>query len=416
MKKVLLMMLAGLASMHFADAQTKTVTVDANDILNNNTKIVAQTSLGQTFFTGHQIGSGYYFPASGIFRAITDNPAGSGNYYYDGLTNGSVNFSVRADGQGYFAGNVGVGINAPTAKLHLFNQYDVNQPTALKMFYQGTWGTPAYASSFRFIDLNSTESGKVLQVNGTGIGIGYDPPAWSSPDKLYISGNVGIGTNVLSAKFTVYNSAPLGSTAKNNILLSSVSSIAGTGNNFKNNLWIVRNAAGSDWVTARLHDGISIDGSFGNPQTDTRTWWERDPNQDVQSWGTSGNAYMSIIQGNVAIGTTDPKGNKLAVNGSVIATSVTVKLYANWADYVFKPDYHLPTLTDVKTYIDQNHHLPEIPSEQEVAKNGINLGEMNKLLLKKVEELTLYLIEKDKKEKEQDIRIEKLEKIINNKK
>jgi hypothetical protein len=70
----------------------------------------------------------------------------------------------------------------------------------------------------------------------------------------------------------------------------------------------------------------------------------------------------------------------------------------------------------VKTYIDQNHHLPEIPSEQEVAKNGINLGEMNKLLLKKVEELTLYLIEKDKKEKEQDIRIEQLEKMINHKK
>ncbi|QEC79308.1 hypothetical protein [Mucilaginibacter ginsenosidivorax] len=400
MKKILLLILAGLTSVQFANAQTKTVTVDANDVLNNNTKIVAQTSLGQSFFTGHQLGSTYSYPAAGIFRAWTDQPTGSANYYYDGLTNGTINFSVRADGQGYFAGNVGIGTNAPTAKLHLFNQYDVNQPTALKMFYQGTWGTPAYASGFRFIDLNSTESGKVLQVNGTGIGIGYDPPAWSSPDKLYISGNVGIGTNILSAKFTVYNSTPLGSTAKNNVLLSSVSSTAGTANNFKNNLWLVRNAAGSDWTTARLHDGISVDVSFGNPQTDTRTWWERDPNQDIQSWGTSGNTYLSINAGNVGVGTIDTKGYKFAVNGNVIATSMTVKLYANWPDYVFKKDYTLPALTDVKTYIDENHHLPEIPSEQEVAKNGINLGEMNKLLLKKVEELTLYLIEKDKNEKE----------------
>ncbi|MET3981620.1 hypothetical protein ABIB62_004236 [Mucilaginibacter sp. UYP25] len=99
--------------------QTKTVTVDAYDILNANSKIVAQSSAAQTFFTGHQIGSGYYFPNSGIFRAITDNPAGSGNYYYDGLINGLVNFSIRADGQGYFAGNVGIGNTNPSSALHV---------------------------------------------------------------------------------------------------------------------------------------------------------------------------------------------------------------------------------------------------------------------------------------------------------
>ncbi|MGF7077024.1 hypothetical protein [Mucilaginibacter sp. 3215] len=106
--------------------------------------------------------------------------------------------------------------------------------------------------------------------------------------------------------------------------------------------------------------------------------------------------------GNLSIGTTDSKSYKLAVNGSAIATSMTVKLQANWPDYVFKKDYQLPSLTDVKTYIDQNQHLPDMPSEKEVAKDGLNLGEMNKLLVKKVEELTLYLIEKDKKEKEQE--------------
>jgi hypothetical protein len=111
---------------------------------------------------------------------------------------------------------------------------------------------------------------------------------------------------------------------------------------------------------------------------------------------------IDVGTGNVGIGATNAQGYKLAVNGSAIATSMTVKLYANWPDYVFKKNYILPTLASIKTYIDQNHHLPEIPSAQQIEKDGLNLGEMNKVLVKKVEELTLYLIDKDKKEKEQD--------------
>ena len=146
--------------------------------------------------------------------------------------------------------------------------------------------------------------------------------------------------------------------------------------------------------------------------------------------GTTGNVY-SFVQaaingpnspgilslnpsgGSIAIGTTDPKGYKLAVNGNAIATSMTVKLYSAWPDYVFKKDYQLPSLAEVKTYIDQNQHLPEMPSAQEIAKDGLNLGEMNKLLMKKVEELTLYLIEQSKRIDEQQKQINKLSKIEN---
>lgn len=111
---------------------------------------------------------------------------------------------------------------------------------------------------------------------------------------------------------------------------------------------------------------------------------------------------MRILgNGNVAIGTTDAKGYKLAINGSAIAASMTVKLYGNWGDYVFKKNYHLAALSEVKMYVEKNHHLPEMPSAIEIQEKGINLGEMNKLLVKKVEELTLYLIEKDKELKKQ---------------
>ncbi|MDB5002090.1 MAG: hypothetical protein JWQ34_315 [Mucilaginibacter sp.] len=73
---------------------------------------------------------------------------------------------------------------------------------------------------------------------------------------------------------------------------------------------------------------------------------------------------------------------------------------------IFNGDYKLPTLVAVKDYVTKNHHLPEIPSAAQMAKDGINLGDMNTKLLKKVEELTLYLIEKDNKDKEKDVRLQ----------
>jgi hypothetical protein len=120
--------------------------------------------------------------------------------------------------------------------------------------------------------------------------------------------------------------------------------------------------------------------------------------------------YMNF-SGNIAIGTTNvPTGYKLAIAGNAIAESMTVKLQANWPDVVFKKNYALMPLSEVKTYIDKNQHLPEIPAAAEVEKDGVNLGEMNRLLVKKVEELTLYLIEKDKEEKSQQQQINELKK------
>ncbi|MCA6406658.1 MAG: hypothetical protein IM594_13700, partial [Cytophagales bacterium] len=70
----------------------------------------------------------------------------------------------------------------------------------------------------------------------------------------------------------------------------------------------------------------------------------------------------------------------------------------------------IKTLAEIETYIKENKHLPEVPSAKEMEKNGVQLGEMNMLLLKKVEELTLYVISQQNKIKEQELRIETLEK------
>jgi hypothetical protein len=112
--------------------------------------------------------------------------------------------------------------------------------------------------------------------------------------------------------------------------------------------------------------------------------------------GTLSNSAIYDNGGNVGIGTTAPDA-KLAVKGQIHAQEVKVDLQgAMVPDYVFAKEYKLKSLSEVDAYIKANSHLPEVPSAQEIEKNGLQLGEMNMVLLKKIEELTLHAIEQQK--------------------
>lgn len=105
---------------------------------------------------------------------------------------------------------------------------------------------------------------------------------------------------------------------------------------------------------------------------------------------------INLIDGDLRIGTTTSGSHKVAVEGSIGAREVQVEA-SGWSDFVFEPDYKLRTLQEVEQHISDQGHLPEIPSEAEVMENGINLGEMDARLLQKIEELTLYMINLNKR-------------------
>jgi hypothetical protein len=148
------------------------------------------------------------------------------------------------------------------------------------------------------------------------------------------------------------------------------------------------------------------DGSFGGSAGTTGMAISQTAAGDSQlqfytgQWGSPDQARMTIAKtGQVGIGTATPCAGSvsncmLAVKGAVRANEVIVD--TGWSDYVFDPGYRLEPLSEVAAYVKENHHLPDIPSAQEVAEKGVSVGEMQSKLLAKIEELTLRVIETDR--------------------
>ncbi|MBT2564400.1 hypothetical protein J7E50_06820 [Pedobacter sp. ISL-68] len=213
------------------------------------------------------------------------------------------------------------------------------------------------------------------------------------------NGNVGIGTTDANEKFVVNGNLKIildqGNFPSKNVV--SMVALGYSGNTGAKN-WALRsvyqygNGVGNNADGGDLDVIKSLDGSL------------------ILATKTDGTAM-----GNIGIGTTNPS-ERLSVNGKIKANEIRVDGNGQ-PDYVFEEGYKISSLKETEQYIKLNKHLPEVPSAAEAAENGIALGEMNKLLLKKIEELTLHLIEKDKQYgellndvKKQELRLRLLEK------
>lgn len=129
------------------------------------------------------------------------------------------------------------------------------------------------------------------------------------------------------------------------------------------------------------------------------------------------NAMYVNANGKVGIGVTDnmPGDYNLYVTKGILTERVKVASQGGteWPDFVFADSYELKSLEEVESFIEENHHLPEVPSAEEISKDGVDVYQMEATLLQKIEELTLYMIEQNKLIKAQADRIEDLEKAIN---
>ncbi|MDQ0638349.1 hypothetical protein QF042_001914 [Pedobacter sp. W3I1] len=229
------------------------------------------------------------------------------------------------------------------------------------------------------------------------IGVNYAGDGqWYDRMVVQGDGNVGIGTSSPQSKLQVNGGAVVVGT---NSVATNADGHVSIGNITEDS-----NPTQADWIPnstllLNAHDYSSI----GFHDSGVRVDFIRAGNGTIQLGydGGFGNANIGLplgiwnAQGNVGIGTLNPQ-EKLSVKGKIRAQEIKVEM-TGWPDFVFEPKYSLMPLRSLESYINENKHLPGIPSAAEVKEQGIELGAMNKKLLQKIEELSLYIIQQDKK-------------------
>jgi parallel beta-helix repeat protein len=282
------------------------------------------------------------------------------------------------------SGNVGIGTTTPGAKLDvrgdIYNTGSVFIDGGDLILHRTT-------HAFGYVARPNTVGFKKLQFGVAGGGPLED--LYLNADRSYFTGRVGIGVAVPAEKLTVAGSS-------GNIYIGNTLFDGGYNGIFLN---------GST---------TPFDYNFLSKSDDKNLYINRPTNHAI--YFRMGNNTQMVISpnGNVGVGTENISGAgyKLYVETGIRTRKVTVD-QLSWADYVFEEDYPLPSLAEVALFIKQHKHLPEIPSAKEIATDGLNLGENQVRLLKKIEELTLYLIEQDKKLQAQQEQIKMLQLQIN---
>ncbi|HTI07057.1 MAG TPA: hypothetical protein VL832_00840 [Puia sp.] len=282
------------------------------------------------------------------------------------------------------SGNVGVGTTTPWSRLDVRtagatagdqNALNIQNPSsAAYAAVQLSLATGATSNSLIYAQRNNLTNGSSLLFWNTD-GSAVLQPRMAITD----AGNVGIGTVVPQSMLHIVQNNNLVS-----LVLESSSAGWGSGMYFKNTA-----ASGKTYgVYASSYGSLNItDASSGVD----RIFIAANGNVGINTHGVSDSHYQLCVEGGI-------RSRKVVVDQTV------------WADYVFRKDYRLPSLESVDRFIKAHHHLADMPSADSVQRNGIDIGNNQAMLLKKVEELTLYIIEQNKKIEALSAQIKKIQK------
>lgn len=337
-------------------------------------------------------------------------------------------------------GNIGIGTTTPstlldvngTARFGLSNENGIQISrftTALTDVPGSTGGIqlqgPVNAHVVLDIKGNDLNDGFYIRIPTT---LQANPTVDKTAFVVKSNSRIGIGTTNPDRQLEISSSLPIirlkhsldGSSAYAWLEFNDVNSrmgYIGFGSSTNNHLYLMNEANGSVLVpngnlgigttspTSSVHIERKSD-TYDNMISFTHksssgsihsTWdFQQHTNGNMVLFNSNNKSLFLNTGGSFGIGTTTTGSHKLAVNGSIGAREIKVEA-TPWPDFVFENDYKLRTLKEVEQHINDNGHLPDIPSTEEVIENGIYLGEMNAKLLQKIEELTLYLIEQNKK-------------------
>jgi len=308
--------------------------------------VVGTSTWGTASFTGDTYTSHINYPSAGL----------QNTYIRGGNANSNVLINDYAE-----LGNVGIGVSNPVSKLEVGGKISASSTAMAISQLIGFNGGVLSLTNTDGNGQSMTIDGSNIQGSINSIGGTLYKPVVINP----YGGNVGIGTNFSPAfaKLEIRINDEERGWAVGTATYNMHTFLGGAGrSNNSEGCYIGTSGNVSGGAPAPLH-------FFTNAQ-----------------W-----AQMTLLpNGNVGIGTTDPT-YKLSVNGNIRSKEVIVE--TGWADYVFNDDYPLRSLADVESFITQYKHLPNIPAASEIESNGLNVGAVQKKMMEKIEELTLYIID-----------------------
>ncbi|MEQ9310674.1 MAG: hypothetical protein RLN90_14555 [Balneolaceae bacterium] len=338
--------------------------------------------------TGNSLNTDIFFGDNGSKRwSITHRPYDQNNDFVIWRRNGSWSKALTIN---YSNGLVGIGTDAPSSELEVKSVSGNNSEIHINTTSDGG------RSILRFQDAGTETWGFLSNYPQSGKFSLYNYQNTSNALVLDSNGNLGIGTTSPSKLLDVNGDARIGNLNSRHYLKIS----------------------SSEWSEIRFETPTSSEQMrLGTAHMDYANYGVEEGDLYVYTQTTgkmpfvirrNGDLRFNLKGGNVGIGTASTGSHRLAVEGSIGAREIKVEA-SGWSDFVFENDYDLRTLEEVEEHIKEKGHLPEIPSQAEVTENGINLGEMDAKLLQKIEELTLYLIEQNKKIEELTEKVQSLE-------